>query len=524
MNRTLASSGSFPRLPGRPPGFRLRLDGVRLIDVAAGRPFPAGTALVVQDGRIAGLPGAPGDASDPRADATLELGGRTVVPALANVHCHLQMVLPSLRLGPRGLWLAHRRAAGQIAHSTAECLRRGVAVVRDAWSEDLRHNRRLVERVRRGELAGPRLVQAVLVSQLGGTFTMPRGPADYVLGTFAGLPPVAWSAPASGVVAFAPDASTRAVRAAVDRAIDERAAQSIKLYDQRETKLRYAPGPTLMTQAQLDAAADQARRRGVPSELHHVTVESFRRGVRAGVTALAHVPADAALTAADVSALVAAGTVLVPTLSLAYDLNWGHPPLPAGSAPSRLAELERLREATHAALTREFWVPELQGPAARGFAELRAGRRRMLGVVDLSPVFRYFHGIHTHGFDNVARVFAAGGRLACGNDAGAIPRTAAMVGLELRLLDLALRAAGGPGLDGAAALRIATQHSAAVLGDAAAAGTLAPGRRADLAVLDGDPLADAGVLGRPVAALLLDGRPAFDGCGLAQRLRDASAT
>jgi imidazolonepropionase-like amidohydrolase len=523
MDRSSTPHGSFPRLPSPPPGFRLRLANGRFVDPAAGRCLPAGSALILQDGRVAGRPGAPGDSSDPRADATLDLGGRTVIPALANVHCHLQLVLPSLRLGPRGLWLAHRLAARQIAHAAADCLRRGVALVRDAWSEDLRHNRRLVERIRRGELPGPRLLQAVLVSQWGGTFAQPRGPADYVLGTLAGVPPVRRAAPASGVVIFAPDASTREVRATVDRAIDERAAQSIKLYDQRETKLVYAPGPTLMTQAQLDAAADQARRRGVPSELHHVTVESFRRGVRAGVTALAHVPADGPLTAADTAAAVAAGTVLVPTLSLAYDLCWDHPPLPAGSDRSRLARLERLREETAATLARESWVPGLQGAAAQGFTALRAGRTRMLGVIDMGRVFRYFHGIHTHGFDNVARVYTAGGRLACGNDAGAVPRTAAMVGLELTLIDLALRAAGGPGLGGAEALRIATVHAAAVCEPPGTPVAPAPGARADLAVLDADPLADPAVLGRPVAALLVGGRPVFDACGLAAAWRDGRA-
>jgi imidazolonepropionase-like amidohydrolase len=131
----------------------------------------------------------------------------------------------------------------------------------------------------------------------------------------------------------------------------------------------------------------------------------------------------------------------------------------------------------------------------------------------MGRVFRYFSGVVSHGMDNVRAVAAAGGRLAVGNDCGPLPRTPAMVGLELALLDFALRE-GGARLPPAEALRAATLHGAEALGLADRAGAIAPGHAADLAVYDRDPLADFGVIGSPVAALFQGGRLAVNRCGL----------
>ena len=60
------------------------------------------------------------------------------------------------------------------------------------------------------------------------------------------------------------------------------------------------------------------------------------------------------------------------------------------------------------------------------------------------------------------------------------------------------------GLSPAEALRAATLHAAALLGDADA-GTIAAGKRADLVLLDGDPLADIANT-RKIRAVVYGGR------------------
>ncbi|MFF0448904.1 amidohydrolase family protein [Streptomyces sp. NPDC004609] len=79
---------------------------------------------------------------------------------------------------------------------------------------------------------------------------------------------------------------------------------------------------------------------------------------------------------------------------------------------------------------------------------------------------------------SVRRAAEAGVRIAMGTDSGVFPH-----GSNLRELEL-LHAAG---LDGPAVLRAATSSAAELLGLGDRTGTLAPGRRADLLLLAGDP-------------------------------------
>jgi imidazolonepropionase-like amidohydrolase len=329
--------------------------------------------------------------------------------------------------------------------------------------------------------------------------------------------PIPYDDPASGTVAFPTDASPEAAARAVDRAVLERGAECIKIYDQREKRLSYAPGARLASPAQLEAIVDRARRRNVPVTMHQVTVESFRRGVAAGLTSLAHLPRDGPLDDADVEAFVASGCILEPTASLAYDLchesadsPWFHTP--------RMRRVAALRERTAMELAGRFRVPAQRRAAVDGLRRLGRGETRLFGAIDLAPVFRYYAGIIGHGFDNLARLAGAGAPIACGNDAGAIPRTPAMVALELECLRLALEdRPGRVTLSGARALRIATLESARAVGLEKTHGRIAPGCAADLALWDGDPLADLRVIGSPVAALFRDGRPTVDRAGLTVR-------
>src|SRR5204863_5189967 len=83
---------------------------------------------------------------------------------------------------------------------------------------------------------------------------------------------------------------------------------------------------------------------------------------------------------------------------------------------------------------------------------------------------------------------AAGVQVACGTDTG-VPGTA--FGENARELALLV----DHGLTPEQALLAATRDAAHVLGWAAHAGTLEPGKYADFLLLDGDPLADVAVLG-----------------------------
>ena len=495
-----------PSAPDRP----IELAGACLHDVERGDLFPAGTRLLLRGTRIDALL-APGTPSPPTA-RRIDLGGRHLVPGLLNAHAHLQLVLPSLLATPTDAVRIRHHAPAQRRLAMRQCLERGVTTVHDALTADLELNRRLLSADERG----PRLRQSVHVGPLGGPFSAERGWRDRLLYAIAGLPFVGYEERRSGIVTFAPDAGVGQVRDAVDRAIDERGADAIKLYDQAEQMFSYEPGARMLSQGQLDAATDQARRRGVATNMHHLTVQSLRRGLRAGVGTLVHLPCDGPLAAEDVASFVRSGCVLVPTVSLAFALCFAT--LTVGQAPhARLAFLERLRAARLEATTAS-WLPELVPTFRRGFAKAGRGATRLFGLLDMGRVFRHFAGVAGAGVDNLVRLAEAGCPIACGNDAGAIPCTTAMVGLELELL----AALGGPPLRaGSTLLRAATLHAARSLGLESSHGAIGAGRVADLVALKADPRAEPALLGAAAEAVLLDGKLVVDRCGLRAQLAAA---
>jgi imidazolonepropionase-like amidohydrolase len=82
------------------------------------------------------------------------------------------------------------------------------------------------------------------------------------------------------------------------------------------------------------------------------------------------------------------------------------------------------------------------------------------------------------------------------------------------MLDFVLNRDGDRLFTPADALRVATIQSARALGQAEQYGSISPGKVADLALLDGDPLQDLSLIGKPVQALFTGGKLAINRCGL----------
>lgn len=101
--------------------------------------------------------------------------------------------------------------------------------------------------------------------------------------------------------------------------------------------------------------------------------------------------------------------------------------------------------------------------------------------------------IHRESF---RRAVEAGVRVALGTDSGVTPH-------GQNLVELGLMVEGG--MTPAAALEAATRSAAQLLGVADDRGTIEPGKRADLVVVDGDAL-DVGTLSERIVDVYLDGR------------------
>ena len=492
------------------PSARVELKNAHFVDVLNGRLFSAKTRFFMQNGRLETV------SPQIQPDFEIDLQGKFVIPGMFNTHCHLQLIMPALLMNSGDSRLIKKFGPQQIEKNLAECLNRGITHVRDTWAEDLRPDHELKRRIQNGEIPGPRLYRSVLVSQLGGCFAPKRGLKDRLMHAMISQPFVPYENENSGVVVFNPQASPREVRDAVDRAIDERGADFIKLYDQREKKVTYQDGATLMSLDQMAVVADQARRRGKPTTLHHLTVESFRRGVQTGVNSLAHMPYDARLNLSDILAFISAGCILEPTLSLAFDLCWKMTGDPVENHPN-LAGLTEFRNQIYPALIEEFWLPEFQTSVRAGLEKANRQKTKIFGLLDLAYVLRYYAEIISTGVENVKQLFENDALLALGNDGGSVaPCTVPMIGFELEMFDFCLNQLSSQSLfGGKGALQSATLNSARALGLEADFGSLEAGKVADLAILDENPLTNFRVLGRPVAALFVDGKLKIDNFGVA---------
>src|SRR5690606_4965948 len=117
--------------------------------------------------------------------------------------------------------------------------------------------------------------------------------------------------------------------------------------------------------------------------------------------------------------------------------------------------------------------------------------------------------LQEHLSENISAAIAAGVKVALGTDAGICPH-----GRNLRELELLVR----HGMTPMGALLAGTRNAAELLGTAGEVGTLEPGKRADIVVCAGDPLADIALPGDPdnITAVLMDGAVRKDTTGAAR--------
>lgn len=87
-------------------------------------------------------------------------------------------------------------------------------------------------------------------------------------------------------------------------------------------------------------------------------------------------------------------------------------------------------------------------------------------------------------------------------------------GKILAMLDFILNIEESPVITLADLLRTATIQSARSMGMDDQFGSIQPGKIAYLVVLDGDPLQDFHLIGKPVQALFMDGNLVINRCGL----------
>lgn len=217
----------------------------------------------------------------------------------------------------------------------------------------------------------------------------------------------------------------------------------------------------MMTPEVYRAAIAEAHARGLKVAAHIHDLAQARELVEANIDILAHGIRDRAVDPMLARKMRDQGTWYIPTVAIDEASYW------YAEHPQALQQ-PFVRQALHRDVLARWRQPDWQRAQLAG--EAVAAARRAVAT----------------NLDNVGRLHAVGVKLGFGTDAGALPQR--VIGMaEHRELQLLVQA----GLSPAQALQVATAQAAALLG-LSDRGRIAAGKRADLLVLDADPLADIG--------------------------------
>ena len=412
----------FPALIAAPPPAqgRLWLTGARLFD-GTGGPLREDTAVLIEDGVIRRV----ADDREPVPDGAqpLDLGGRTLMPGLTDAHTHASGRIPHTAKG------AEAPLPGVDAHflqaELREYLRLGVTTIRICGSQGLLPQTAR-QAMRYGAFRGPRVLTC-------GKIISATAPGGRFYGDMYRE-------------ADGPDDIRRAVREQIRAGADfvkvmTTGARSNELED---------PEPLQLTEPELAAVTDEARRLGYRVAAHAEGLDGCAAAIRHGVDTIEH---GMYLSHRPdlLAAMAAAGQFLVPTLSGYYWMaGLGETVDPSAGPDAAAAD----PDAPHA------------DPGMPGV------------LTDLA------HHNLTEGAASMRAARQAGVKIALGSD------VSLATGLEIERMV-------HHGLTPAQALAAATGTAAAALGLAEHVGTVAAGKLADLIAVDGDPLAEPALLSDP---------------------------
>jgi imidazolonepropionase-like amidohydrolase len=493
----------------------VRLINGKFVDVIHGCYFDENTEVVIQNGRIESI-GRPTE-QKLKTVCTIDLQGKTVIPGLINAHTHIQMVAPSIIYSFKMLDTVKKYQDQQIEKRMADCLEHGVTMIRDCGTfyHPLSKNRKLKERIENGEIIGPRILQCIVVNVLGNYMAESLGFIDFIMPMLGmGLK---YSDLESSVIVFQQDATIQQVRETVNRAIDERKADYIKLGEQSYNRLKTDKKLPCMSQEQMNAIVEQADRRGLKTTMHQVETNSFKRGIRAGVHSIAHIPLNRVLELDEIELFMNSKSLIEPTLSGAYLGAWRIKDIPENAHPY-IEMLMKYKDETLPKIIEDYWITEFYSSIQEGIKNINEGHFKKFMMPDMKPLLvKQLKGA-INWFDNMKLLIEAGAisRMGIANDGGFFPVNDGNIDIELGMFGLCheLMNRKFKGID---ALRIATINSARSLGLEAQFGSIEKGKTADLAIIEGDPLEDYRYIGQKVSALFKDGDLVINHCNLTMK-------
>jgi len=418
-------------------------------------PISDGYVEVGADGRIAGV-GTAAELAARRAEAPGEVadyGAATLLPGMIDAHCHLTLTGDGKTYEEQVLDPDEMMSLIAVSNLRRH-LASGVTTIRDNGGRN-----RVVfvvrEAIARGYVNGPRMLLAGRpVTHSGGHFHWCNGVAD----------------------------SDAELRAAVRTLVAE-GADHIKIMASGGATAGNLPYYPSYTAAEMRVAVDTAHGLGRLTTAHCRATESIGNAVDAGLDCVEH------------------AEFLVPSPMMEF----GNGVAASGKMVYDPAVAARLHESgAYVSFTMQTggWETRTALRAAERHRDLTPEERSRIAAIDayIDMKLEIFGALLGDGF---------GPKLAISSDAG--PYDVAFGGLQ-HGLDLAVRG----GMSPRAAIDAATAIPARSCGIADQVGTLEPGKRADLLVVDGDATTDISAMwhvravyqdGRLVAPLIADSGP-----------------
>jgi imidazolonepropionase-like amidohydrolase len=424
-SRTLSVAGIFlallavnPRADAQTKPRPVVLKGARLID-GTGHPVVENSVVVIEGDRVT----AAGDAksvSIPKGADVRDLRGKTIMPALINLHGHLG-------LSNNGADVADQYTQENVVSQANKYLSYGVATVA-SFGQDEDDIYKVRDAQRAGTAGGARV------------FTAGHGFVEYT------------GKPTGKDHRYRPQNADEA-RADV-RELAAHHPDYVKMWV--DDSLGHG---TKMKPEVYEAIIDEAHKQHIRVFAHEFYLADAKALLAAGLDGFAHSIRDQAVDADLIQKMKARNVFLIPTLvrdevlfAYADNLKWLDDPFfKAGFAPEAMAKV-------------------------RGTENVDKGRND-------PDIAKYRAGLEM-AKKNLKTLSDNGVKIAFGTDSGIPTRFPGY--FEHRELQLMVEA----GLTPMQAIVAATGTNAEILGGAKEFGTLQPGRRADLLVLDANPLDD----------------------------------
>ena len=378
--------------------------------------------------------------------------GHTMIPGLINCHSHILSPFVSEQKGFLGAW-----AIRQMHRNLEATLAAGVVCVRDMLSP-IKVMNMVRGKISSGKLIGPEIVAAGAVLSCRDGYPEFITPLPFPLSAIIGQPKLNLHSPKKA------EAMVRYLhRCGAEVAKIGYTSFSREFYDQQRM-------PTI-TRDVFKAICDTAHELGMTVSVHHNWSEDLNTILRADIDSLEHLIFDREITEGEVQAIKTQGIKVVPTLTVTDSMARFEEKL--GFLQSdRAKEMFEERARQHLLFIASTWLDFKDESYHASFGHWRANRRNYAWV------------------ENSARILHEGGvQMLAGTDLGAVVAFPGELADEIKRL----HHIGMSKLD---AIRSATLDAARLVNRENRLGSVEPGKLANVALVEGNPLEDLDALRR----------------------------